>query len=339
MLAHEKLLIEFGMLFKENSYILDKERYLQAYKQMLLVRKFEEKSAQFYGMGLIRGFCHLYIGQEAVALGFMLARNSHDSVVTSYRDHVHGILSGLDPKFVMAELCGKVQGCSKGRGGSMHMFNKESNFYGGHGIVGAQTSIGTGLAFADYYLNTSYVSFVFLGDGAVNQGQFYESLNIASLLRLPVIYIIENNQYSMGTSVKRSTYMDELYKKGLSFGIEGVVVDGMDLEQTYNAAACARDFVIKKKSPLIVECKTYRYKGHSMSDPAKYRTKEELQEYRALDPITKTKNSILDKKYATQNELKNLEKEIKDYMRELESFVENSTSLPDEDNLYDFIFK
>lgn len=236
---------------------------------MLLLRRFEEKCGQLYGMGKIGGFCHLYIGQEAVVSAVDMVKHKEDSTITSYRDHAHIILAGTDPKYVLAELMGRATGCSKGKGGSMHLFDVPNKFYGGHGIVGAQVPIGTGLAFAKKYNGTNNICFTFLGDGAVNQGQVYEAFNMAALWGLPILYIIENNEYSMGTSVARSTFMRDLYKKGESFGIKGFRLNGMDFEEMYNGVKQAAEYVRANSMPLILEVKTYRYRGHSMSDPAK----------------------------------------------------------------------
>ncbi len=315
-----------------DKYKLSDKMTVLAYEKMLLIRRFEEKCGQFYGMGLIGGFCHLYIGQEAVITGIELIKKPGDSTITSYRDHGHIILSGIDAKYVMAELTGKATGCSKGKGGSMHMFNVPGKFYGGHGIVGAQVPIGTGLGFAEKYLGTDNISFTFMGDGAVNQGQVYEAFNMASLWNLPVIYIIENNEYSMGTAVKRSTSFTELYKKGLSFGIPGFQVDGMDIEAVYSAAKQAAEFVRSGKGPIILEMKTYRYRGHSMSDPAKYRSKEEVEVYKERDPITELKNKIISNSYATEDDLKAIEKRIKEIVAEAAEFAEQS-KLPEETEL------
>lgn len=305
---------------------------------MLLIRRFEEKCGQFYGMGLIGGFCHLYIGQEAVIAGISAAKHKDDSTITSYRDHGHIILSGIDPKYVMAELTGRASGCSKGKGGSMHMFNKDGKFYGGHGIVGAQVPIGTGLAFAEKYNGTKNICFTFFGDGAVNQGQVYEAFNIAALWKLPAIYVIENNEYSMGTSLARSTAMTDLYRKGESFGIPGMQVDGMDIDAVYNAAMEATEFVRAGNGPIIIEVKTYRYRGHSMSDPATYRTKEEVEEYKERDPIIIVKDLILKNKYANESQLKEIEKKIKDTIANVAEFA-TSEPLPSEDELYTDIYK
>ena len=324
--------------FKPDKLKLSALQYVKCYEQMLLIRRFEEKCSQFYGMGLIGGFCHLYIGQEAVIMGFEFAKQKGDSMITSYRDHAHIIMSGIDPKFVMAELTGRASGCSKGKGGSMHMFDIPGKFYGGHGIVGAQVPIGTGLAFAEKYNNTKNICYTFLGDGAVNQGQVYEAFNMASLWKLPVVYVIENNEYSMGTAVKRSTSMVELYKKGESFGIAGIQVNGMDVDAVYNAAVFASDYVRSGAGPIIVEVKTYRFRGHSMSDPAKYRTKEEVEQYKGLDPLADVRNIIVNNKYANEEDLKAIEKKIKLRIAEVEEFA-TSEPLPDQSELFKDIYK
>lgn len=324
--------------FKPDKLKLSALQYVKCYEQMLLIRRFEEKCSQFYGMGLIGGFCHLYIGQEAVIMGFEFAKQKGDSMITSYRDHAHIIMSGIDPKFVMAELTGRASGCSKGKGGSMHMFDIPGKFYGGHGIVGAQVPIGTGLAFAEKYNNTKNICYTFLGDGAVNQGQVYEAFNMASLWKLPVVYVIENNEYSMGTAVKRSTSMVELYKKGESFGIAGIQVNGMDVDAVYNAAVFASDYARSGAGPIIVEVKTYRFRGHSMSDPAKYRTKKEVEQYKGRDPLADVRNIIVDNKYANEEDLKAIEKKIKLRIAEVEEFA-TSEPLPDESELFKDIYK
>lgn len=324
--------------FKPNKLKLSALQYVQCYEKMLLIRRFEEKCGQFYGMGLIGGFCHLYIGQEAVIMGFEFAKQKGDSMITSYRDHAHIIMSGIDPKFVMAELTGRASGCSKGKGGSMHMFDIPGKFYGGHGIVGAQVPIGTGLAFAEKYNNTKNICYTFLGDGAVNQGQVYEAFNMASLWKLPVVYVIENNEYSMGTAVKRSTSMVELYKKGESFGIAGIQVNGMDVDAVYNAAVFASDYARSGAGPIIIEVKTYRFRGHSMSDPAKYRTKEEVEQYKGRDPLADVRNIIVDNKYASEEDLKTIEKKVKLKIAEVEEFA-TSEALPDESELFTDIYK
>ena len=325
-------------MFEKGKHYLSKKQYLRCYENMLLARRFEERCGQLYGMGMIGGFCHLYIGQEAVVSGFYETKQSGDSEITSYRDHVHAILSGIHPKHVMAELTGRADGCSKGKGGSMHMFNAARKFYGGHGIVGAQVPIGTGLAFAEKYNGTKNICYTYLGDGASNQGQVFEAFNMASLWQLPVIYIIENNEYSMGTSVERCSAVTELYRKGESFNIPGVVVNGMNLDEVYNIGMQAAEYVRGGKGSIIVEAKTYRYKGHSVSDPAKYRSKEEVEEYKAKDPIREVRDTILKKSYATEDQLKTIEKKVKDTLSEVVEFATNA-SLPNEDELYTDIYK
>jgi len=259
---------------------------LDFYRSMLLIRRFEERAGQLYGMGLIGGFCHLYIGQEAIAVGMHAAQEPGDQVITGYREHGHMLAAGMDPRGVMAELTGRAAGVSKGKGGSMHMFSVEAGFYGGHGIVGAQVSLGTGLALANRYRDDGKVAFVYFGDGAANQGQVYESFNMAELWRLPVVYVIENNQYAMGTSVERSSSETHLFRRGVSFNIPGEEVDGMDVSAVRAAGLKAAAHARSGKGPYILEMKTYRYRGHSMSDPAKYRTREEVDEVRKTrDPI------------------------------------------------------
>ena len=317
---------------------LSKQDYLKLYREMLLIRRFEEKSGQLYGMGLIGGFCHLYIGQEAVVVGMQAAMEEGDCSVTSYRDHGHIIASGIDPKYVMAELTGRATGCSKGKGGSMHMFNTPGNFYGGHGIVAAQVPIGTGLGFAQKYKKSGKISVTYLGDGAVNQGQVYESFNMACLWQLPVIYVIENNQYAMGTSVDRAASTTELYRRGESFGIPGEPVDGMDVLAVREAGLKAAEYVRSGKGPMILEMNTYRYRGHSMSDPAKYRSKEEVQEYKEKhDPIEQMKARILREKIASEDALKKMDKEIREEMREIEAFAKDSPE-PDENELWTDVY-
>ena len=325
-------------MFELGKYKLNLKQYVDSYEKMLLIRRFEEKCGQLYGMGLIGGFCHLYIGQEAVIAGIDLAKDKDDSTITSYRDHGHIIASGIDPKYVMAELTGRASGCSKGKGGSMHMFNSEGRFYGGHGIVGAQVPIGTGLAFAEKYNNTNKLCFTFLGDGAVNQGQVYEAFNMAALWKLPVIYVRENNEYSMGTSVARSTAMTSLHRKGESFGIPGFQADGMNIESIYNAAMQAVQYVRSGNGPIIIEAKTYRYRGHSMSDPAKYRTKDEVEEKKNYDPVAAVRQIIIDKSYASEEQLKEIENKVKKTIAEVAEFA-TTEALPSEDELFTDIFK
>lgn len=324
-------------MIKTGKYKLTKEQYLDSYEKMLLLRRFEEKCGQLYGMGLIGGFCHLYIGQEAIITAVELVKQQGDSTITSYRDHAHIILSGIDPKYVLAELTGRITGCSKGKGGSMHMFNIPGRFYGGHGIVGAQVPIGTGLAFAAKYQNTDNVCFTFMGDGAVNQGQVFEAYNLAALWKLPVIYIIENNEYSMGTSVERSTAMTDLYKKGDSCGIKGYQVDGMELETVYNAVKQSVEYVRSGHGPVILEMKTYRYRGHSMSDPAKYRSKEEVENYKEKDPVADVKEKIYKLKYASEEQIKHIENKVKEIIKDTTEFAENSP-FPDESELYTDVY-
>jgi len=322
---------------KSPKYKPNKEESLKAFKDMLLLRRFEEKCGQLYGMGEIGGFCHLYIGQEAVISAVDMIKQKEDSTITSYRDHAHIILAGTEPKYVLAELMGRATGCSKGKGGSMHLFDVPNKFYGGHGIVGAQVPIGTGLAFAEKYNGTNNICFTFLGDGAVNQGQVYEAFNMAALWGLPVVYIIENNEYSMGTSVACSTFMRDLYKKGESFGIKGFQLNGMDFEEMYNGVKQAAEYVRENSMPLILEVKTYRYRGHSMSDPAKYRSKEEVETYKERDPITEIRKIILENNYASEADLKEIEQSVKEIIKEAVEFSENSP-LPAEEELYTNIY-
>ncbi|MGA1343539.1 MAG: pyruvate dehydrogenase (acetyl-transferring) E1 component subunit alpha [Hyphomonas sp.] len=298
-----------------------KAEMLKFYRDMLLIRRFEEKAGQLYGMGKIAGFCHLYIGQEAVVTGMQACLKDGDQVITGYRDHGHMLACGLDPNGVMAELTGRIGGLSRGKGGSMHMFSKEKNFYGGHGIVGAQVPLGTGLAFANKYRGNDNVSLAYFGDGAANQGQVYEAFNMASLWKLPVIYVIENNMYAMGTSVERASAEVELYKRGISFEIEGEEVDGMDVLAVREAGERAVRHARAGKGPYILEMKTYRYRGHSMSDPAKYRKREEVDDIRTHhDPIDGLKGQLLELGYATEDDLKKIDNEIKAIVKEAADF-------------------
>jgi pyruvate dehydrogenase E1 component alpha subunit len=301
-----------------------KEELLALYRQMLLIRRFEEKAGQLYGLGLIGGFCHLYIGQEAVAVGLQSALTGGlDSVITGYRDHGHMLAYGIDPKVIMAELTGRAAGISKGKGGSMHMFSVEHRFYGGHGIVGAQVSLGTGLAFKHKYANDGGVCMAYFGDGAANQGQVYESFNMAELWKLPIIFVIENNQYAMGTSVNRSSAEDQLYRRGESFRIPGIQVDGMDVLACRGAAQVALDWVRSGKGPIILEMKTYRYRGHSMSDPAKYRSREEVQSVREKsDPIEHAARDLAELG-VDEAALKEIDKDIRRIVAEAADFAEN----------------
>ncbi len=302
-----------------------KEQLLKFYNDMLLIRRFEEKSGQLYGMGLIGGFCHLYIGQEAVVTGIQSAlETGKDSVITAYRDHGHMLACDMDPKGVMAELTGRSGGYSRGKGGSMHMFSREKAFYGGHGIVGAQIPIGTGLGFAHKYKGDGHLCVAYMGDGAVNQGQVYESFNMAALWELPVIYVVENNQYGMGTSQARHA-AGELHQRGAAYGIPGYEVDGMDVLTVYEAAQDAVQHVRSGKGPVVLEMKTYRYRGHSMSDPGKYRSKEEVQAMReSRDPIEQLKAKLLADKHATEEELKAMDKAIRAIVAEAADFAQES---------------
>lgn len=311
-----------------------KEEELKAYRDMLLIRRFEEKAGQLYGMGHIGGFCHLYIGQEAVVTGMQMTLKEGDQVITGYRDHGHMLACEMNPDGVMAELTGRSNGYSKGKGGSMHMFSKEKNFYGGHGIVGAQVALGTGLAFANKYRSNDNVSLAYFGDGASNQGQVYESFNMASLWDLPVVYIIENNRYAMGTSVKRSSALTDFSQRGASFNIPGMHVDGMDVRAVKAAGEYAVKWAREGKGPFILEMETYRYRGHSMSDPAKYRTKDEVQKMRAeQDPIEQVKQRLLEANHASEEELKNIDKKIREIVGKSAEFA-MADPLPDASELY-----
>ncbi|MEM6887146.1 MAG: pyruvate dehydrogenase (acetyl-transferring) E1 component subunit alpha [Pseudomonadota bacterium] len=295
------------------------------YRDMLLIRRFEEKAGQLYGMGLIGGFCHLYIGQEAVVVGLEAAAEEGDKRITSYRDHGHMLACGMDPKGVMAELTGREGGYSKGKGGSMHMFSKEKHFYGGHGIVAAQVPIGAGIAFADHYLGNDRVTFTYFGDGAANQGQVYEAYNMAEIWDLPVVFVIENNQYAMGTSTKRSTHSPSYWARGAAYGISGEEVDGMDVLAVKAAGEKAVAHCRAGKGPYILEIKTYRYRGHSMSDPAKYRTREEVQKMRdERDPIEHVRTMLIEGKHATEDDLKSIDKEIKGIVNDSAEFAKTS---------------
>lgn len=299
------------------------EEMKKLYRDMLLIRRFEEKAGQLYGMGLIGGFCHLYIGQEAVVTGIQSMQEEQDTVVTTYRDHAHMLAIGMDPKGIMAELTGRIGGYSRGKGGSMHMFSREKGFYGGHGIVGASTAIGTGLAFTHKYKKDGGVAVSYMGDGAANQGQVAECYNMASLWKLPVLYVVENNQYAMGTSTKRHG-AGEFWKRGEGFDIPGELVDGMDVLTVQAAARQALDYVRSGNGPYILEVKTYRYRGHSMSDPAKYRTKEEVEDYKTHhDPIERLKGKMLENGI-TEDDLKPIEKDVKEVVAEAASFAQES---------------
>jgi pyruvate dehydrogenase E1 component alpha subunit len=316
-----------------------KEEELHAYHEMLAIRRFEEKSGQLYGMGLIGGFCHLYIGQEAVVVGMQMASLPGDQVITGYRDHGHMLATGMDPKGVMAELTGRRGGLSKGKGGSMHMFSKEKNFYGGHGIVGAQVSLGTGLAFANKYRNDGTVSMAYFGDGAANQGQVYESFNMAELWKLPVVFIIENNRYAMGTAVSRASAQTDFSRRGISFNIPGEQVDGMDIHAVREAGRRALEHARSGKGPYILEMQTYRYRGHSMSDPAKYRSKDEVDKMRSdHDPIENVRDRLLANKWATEDDLKKIDSAIRAVVNEAADFATSDLE-PDASELYTDILK
>jgi pyruvate dehydrogenase E1 component alpha subunit len=317
---------------------VDKEELLGYYRQMLLIRRFEERAGQLYGMGLIGGFCHLYIGQEAIAVGVQAVKKPGDQVITGYRDHGHMLACGMDPNEVMAELTGRATGSSKGKGGSMHMFSTAEDFYGGHGIVGAQVSLGTGLALANRYRGNGGVSFTYFGDGAANQGQVYESFNMAELWSLPVVYVIENNQYAMGTSVERSSAETHLFKRGASFQIPGEQVDGMDVLAVRDAAARAAEHARNGGGPFILEMKTYRYRGHSMSDPAKYRTREEVDEVRKTrDPIEHVEELLGKLGYADEATLKAIDADVKKIVADAAEYARTSPE-PEPAELYTDVY-
>ncbi len=313
---------------------LSKDELLTLYRDMLLIRRFEEKSGQLYGMGLIGGFCHLYIGQEAVVVGMQSVQKPQDTVITAYRDHGHMLACGMESRGVMAELTGRRGGYSKGKGGSMHMFSREKNFYGGHGIVGAQVPLGTGLGFAHKYKEDDGVCVTYLGDGAVNQGQVYESFNMASLWKLPVVYVIENNKYGMGTSVERASSTTDLHNRGMAHGIPGKPVDGMSVLAVREAGAEALAHARRGDGPFILEMQTYRYRGHSMSDPAKYRTKEEVSGMRAeRDPIEALRKSLLDHGQADEDDLKQIDRDVRAVVNDAAEFAQQCPE-PDPGELY-----
>jgi pyruvate dehydrogenase E1 component alpha subunit len=315
-------------------YDASKEELLKFYEDMLLIRRFEEKAGQLYGLGLIGGFCHLYIGQEAVAVGLQSALTDKDSVITGYRDHGHMLLCGIPPKDVMAELTGRQAGISKGKGGSMHMFSVEHKFYGGHGIVGAQVSLGAGLAFSHKYANDGGVTLAYFGDGAANQGQVYEAFNMAELWKLPIIFVIENNQYAMGTSVNRASSEDQLYRRGESFRIPGLQIDGMDVLASRGAAEEALAWVRAGKGPIILEMKTYRYRGHSMSDPAKYRSKDEVSKMRdEHDPIEMVRKRLLEAHGVPEADLKGIDAKVREIVNESADFATHDPE-PDPSELW-----
>ena len=316
----------------------NKEDLLGFYRQMLLIRRFEERAGQLYGMGLIGGFCHLYIGQEAIAVGMQSIKEPGDQIITAYRAHGHMLACGVDPKAVMAELTGRAAGVAKGKSGSMHMFAPKHDFYGGHGIVGAQVSLGTGLGLANRYRKNGKVAFVYFGDGAANQGQVYESFNMAELWHLPVVYLIENNQYAMGTSVERSSSETHLYKRGASFDIPGAEVDGMDISAVREAGAKAAEHARSGKGPFILEMKTYRYRGHSMSDPGKYRTREEIDAVRKTrDPIDHLQERLEREGVADEAALKAIDAEIRKVVADAAEFARTAPE-PDPSELYTDVY-
>jgi pyruvate dehydrogenase E1 component alpha subunit len=318
---------------------LSKEDELRAYREMLLIRRFEEKAGQLYGMGQIGGFCHLYIGQEAVVVGMQMAIREGDQVITAYRDHGHMLVCGMDPKGVMAELTGRRGGYSKGKGGSMHMFSVEKAFYGGHGIVGAQVPLGTGLAFANKYKGNGNVCLTYYGDGAANQGQVYEAFNMASLWRLPVVYVVENNKYGMGTRVDRVSAVTQLSQRGCSFNIPGEQVDGMDVRAVKAAGDQAVAWAREGNGPYILEMMTYRYRGHSMSDPAKYRSREEVEKMRhEHDPIEQVRLRLLATGRATEDEIKGVDKEIRGIVNEAANFAQTDPE-PEPAELYSDVLR
>ncbi len=313
---------------------LSKTDYLHFYEQMLLIRRFEEKAGQLYGMGQIGGFCHLYIGQEAVVVGIQACLKEHDTVVTSYRDHGHMLACNMDPRGVMAELTGRADGYSKGKGGSMHMFSREKNFFGGHGIVGAQVPIGAGMAFAHKYKQDGGLTVTYMGDGAINQGQVYEAFNMASLWKLPVLFIVEDNQYAMGTSTARGSANRDFFKRGEPYDIPGKRVNGMDVAEVVKEASWACEHIRSGNGPVLLHIDTYRYRGHSMSDPAKYRTKEEVDgQKQNNDPITLVKNRMEKDFYVSADEIKAIDTRIKDLMKETVLFAQEAP-LPNEAELY-----
>ena len=320
---------------KEN---FSKETYMQWYESMLLMRKFEEKAGQLYGQQKIKGFCHLYIGQEACAAGAVSALMKGDKYITAYRDHAHPIALGTDPRRIMAELFAKETGISKGKGGSMHMFDKENHFFGGHGIVGGQIPLGAGIAFAEKYNKTDNLCVTYMGDGAVRQGAFHEALNLAMTYKLPVIFVIENNGYAMGTSVERTSNVTELYTLGESYDMPSSAVDAMSVEDVHNAVAEAAVRARSGEGPSLLEFRTYRYKGHSMSDPAKYRTKEEVESYKQRDPVEQVKSTILRKKMASEEELAKIDAKVKSVVADCVKFAEES-KYPDPSEAFNDVYE
>lgn len=316
---------------------ITKETYIKWYELMELIREFEMKSGMLFGQQKIRGFCHLYIGQEAVVAGTMSALEKDDKWITAYRDHGHALAVGMSPDSIMAELMGKIDGCSKGKGGSMHLFSKEHNFFGGHGIVGAGIPMGAGIAFAEKYRGTKNICVNFFGDGASVQGSLHETFNMAMTWKIPCIFVVENNKYGMGTAIERVTNVTELYKKACAYEMPAAQVDGMDVVAVHNAMEKAAKIARDESLPYFLEVLTYRYKGHSMSDPAKYRTKEELENYQGRDPIVNIKKAIVDKKYMTAKELESLRNKIKDRVKKSIEFAEKSP-MPDPEEIYKDVY-
>jgi len=314
-----------------------KEHYLKWYEDMLLWRRFEEKASQLYIQQKIRGFCHLYNGQEAVVAGAMSVIGPNDNMITAYRDHIHPIAKGVSPNAVMAELMAKITGCSKGKGGSMHIFSAPHRFFGGHGIVGGQIPLGAGIAFAEKYLGTTNVTLCYMGDGAVRQGALHEAFNMAMLWKLPVVFIIENNNYAMGTSVERTSNVPDLYKIGLSYDMPAKPVDGMSVEAVHHATEWAVNHAREGKGPVLLEVKTYRYRGHSMSDPQKYRSKEEVEEYKKLDPIEQVLKTLKSKKWISDAEVEATEARVKAIVEEAVQFAEDSP-FPEPDELFKDVY-
>lgn len=322
---------------KKSKSKYSKETYLKWYEDMLLMRRFEERAGQLYGMQKIKGFCHLYIGQEAVVAGAVSVIKQEDAMITAYRDHAHALAKGISAREVMAELYGKITGCSKGKGGSMHMFSKPHRFFGGHGIVGGQIPLGAGIAFAEKYNNTGNICLCYMGDGAVRQGAFHEAFNMAMLWKLPVVFIVENNAYAMGTSVERTSNVTELYKMGSAYDMPSYPVDGMSVEAVHEAMENACDHARSGKGPVFLEIRTYRYRGHSMSDPAKYRTKEEVENYKAKDPVEIVKTTILENNYASEKDLEAILKRVMDIVDDSVKFAEESP-YPDPSELYKDVY-
>lgn len=322
---------------KSTSVRFSRETYLKWYEDMHLMRRFEERAGQLYGMQKIKGFCHLYIGQEAVVAGAMSVLKPEDAMITAYRDHAHALAKGISAREVMAELFAKATGCSKGKGGSMHMFSREHRFFGGHGIVGGQIPLGAGIAFAEKYRNTDNVCVCYMGDGAVRQGAFHEAFNMAMLWKLPVVFVVENNAYAMGTSVKRTSNVTDLYKLGLAYDMPSYPVDGMSVEDVHDAMDSAVAHARKGDGPVFLEMQTYRYRGHSMSDPAKYRTKEEVEGYKAKDPIEMVKHTLLENKLATEEEIEQINQRVQDIVEDSVKFAEESP-YPDPSELYKDVY-